>query len=47
MEVLLDALIENVDRIEVSDPLPSSNGGLYGFKSMQMRLILDPPLSRG
>lgn len=38
MEVLLEALIENVDRIEVGEPLPSSNGGLYGFESLQMRL---------
>jgi cytochrome P450 len=39
MEVLLEALIENVDRIEVDDPVPSANGGLYGFESLQMRLI--------
>jgi cytochrome P450 len=38
MEVLLEALIENVDRIEVDDPVPSANGGLYGFESLQMRL---------
>jgi cytochrome P450 len=38
MEVLLEALIENVDRIEVEDPVPSANGGLYGFESLQMRL---------
>lgn len=41
MEVLLEALIENVDRIEVEDPVPSANGGLYGFESLQMRLIRD------
>lgn len=41
MEVLLEALIENVDRIEVDDPVPSSNGGLYGFDSLQMRLTRD------
>lgn len=41
MEVLLEALIENVDRIEVDDPVPSSNGGLYGFESLQMRLTRD------
>jgi cytochrome P450 len=38
MEVLLEALIENVDRIEVEDPVPSANGGLYGFEALQMRL---------
>lgn len=38
MEVLLEALIENVDRMEVDQPVPSSNGGLYGFESLQMRL---------
>jgi cytochrome P450 len=38
MEVLLEALIENVDGIEVDDPVPSSNGGLYGFESLRMRL---------
>lgn len=41
MEVLLEALVENVDRIEVADPVPSANGGLYGFESLQMRLIRD------
>ncbi len=41
MEVLLEALIENVDRLEVDDPVPSANGGLYGFESLQMRLIRD------
>lgn len=39
MEVLLEALIENVDRIEADDPVPSSNGGLYGFEALKMRLI--------
>lgn len=38
MEVLLEALIENVDSIEVDQPVPSSNGGLYGFEALQMRL---------
>lgn len=41
LEVLLEALLENVDRIEVEDPVPSANGGLYGFESLQMRLIRD------
>lgn len=41
MEVLLEALLENVDRIEVDEPVPSSNGGLYGFESLQMRLTRD------
>lgn len=41
MKVLLEALIKNVDRIEVVDPVPSSNGGVYGFESLQMRLIRD------
>jgi cytochrome P450 len=41
MEVLLEALLENVDRIEVDDPVPSANGGLYGFETLQMRLIRD------
>lgn len=38
MEVLLEALIEGVGRVEVEDPVPSSNGGLYGFDSLRMRL---------
>lgn len=41
MEVLLEALLENVDRIEVEDPVPSSNGGLYGFESLRVRLTRD------
>lgn len=38
MEVLLEALLENVDRIDVGEPVPSPNGGLYGFETLQMRL---------
>ncbi|MGN6356707.1 MAG: cytochrome P450 [Novosphingobium sp.] len=38
MEVLLEALIEHVDGIEVAEPVPSSNGGLFGFEFLQMRL---------
>lgn len=38
MEVLLEALLAHVDRIEVAEPVPSSNGGLFGFESLQMRL---------
>lgn len=39
MEVLLEALLDNVERVEVAEPVPSSNGGLFGFESLQMRLI--------
>lgn len=39
MEVLLEALIENVDHIEVGEPVVGSNRGLYGFESLPMRLI--------
>lgn len=38
MEVLLEALLAHVDRIEVAEPIPSSNGGLFGFESLRMRL---------
>ena len=39
MEVMLEALIENVDRIEVGEPVVGCNRGLYGFDRLPMRMI--------
>lgn len=38
MEVLLEALVENVDTIDVFDTTIGSNQGLYGFESVTMKL---------
>jgi cytochrome P450 len=38
MEVLLEALLERVDRIEVGEPVVGVNQGLYGFTALPMRL---------
>lgn len=38
MEVLLEAMIERVARIEVGDPVIGTNRGLYGFDSLPIRL---------
>lgn len=38
MEVLLEALVEQVETIEVSDATTGSNQGLYGFESVSMTL---------
>jgi cytochrome P450 len=39
MEVLLEALVERVDRLEVDAPVFGTNRGLYGIDSMPMRLV--------
>lgn len=39
MEVMLAALLEQVERIEVGSPQISSSRGLYGFDSLPMRLF--------
>ncbi|MEL6235312.1 MAG: cytochrome P450, partial [Pseudomonadota bacterium] len=38
MEVLLEAMVEQIDTIEVKSPEISTNFGLYGIESMQVRL---------
>lgn len=38
MEVLLEALVENVEMIEVDEPRYGANKGLYGLESLPMRL---------
>ena len=38
MEVLLEALIENVETLEVDEPVLGANRGLYGFESLPMRM---------
>ncbi|MEM8490828.1 MAG: cytochrome P450 [Pseudomonadota bacterium] len=38
MEVMLEALVEQVDTIEVDSPMYGTNQGLYGLDSMQIRL---------
>ncbi len=38
MEVMLEALVEQVDRIEVASTICGTNQGLYGLDSMQVRL---------
>jgi hypothetical protein len=40
MEVLLEALIENVEKLEVAaEPVFGANRGLYGFERCPMRMI--------
>ena len=39
MEVMLEALLERVERLEVDEPKLGTNRGLYGFDSLPMRLI--------
>lgn len=39
MEVLLEALVENVNAIEVDEPLYGTNKGLYGIETLPMRLL--------
>lgn len=38
MEVLLEAMVEQIDRIEVEEPEISTNFGLYGIEAMKVRL---------
>ncbi len=38
MEVLLQALVEHVESIEVGEPIIGSNQGLYGFDAVPIRL---------
>ena len=38
MEVLLEALVENVTALEVGEPVIGVNRGLYGFESLPMRM---------
>lgn len=38
MEVLLEALVENVEEIEADEPVVGANNGLYGFESLPLRL---------
>jgi hypothetical protein len=38
MEVLLEALIEHVDAIEVGEPVVGVNQGLFGFDQLPLRL---------
>ena len=38
MEVLLEALLDQVKTIEVGEPIIGSNQGLYGFESLPLRL---------
>lgn len=38
MEVLTEALVANVAKIEVGDPVVGTNQGLYGYVSLPMRL---------
>lgn len=38
MEVLLEALVEQVEMIEVGDPVVGSNQGLYGYDALPIRL---------
>lgn len=38
MEVMLEALIEQVDKIEVDAPVYGTNQGLFGLESVQVRL---------
>ena len=40
MEVLLEALVENVETLEVDQPVLGTNRGLYGFESLPMRMKL-------
>ena len=40
MEVLLEALIENVETLEVDEPVLGANRGLYGFEELPMRMKL-------
>lgn len=38
MEVMLEAMVEQVRRIEVGSPALGANRGLYGFNSLPMKL---------
>ncbi len=38
MQVLLEAMIENVERLEADEPVVSANRGLYGLESLPMRM---------
>ncbi len=39
MEVLLEALVENVSAIEVDDARFGTNKGLYSLETLPMRLL--------
>lgn len=39
MELLLESLIEHIDRIEVDEPVLGDNRGLYGLASLPIRLF--------
>ena len=38
MQVLLEAMIENVEHLEADEPVISANRGLYGLESLPMRM---------
>ena len=40
MEVLLEALIENIETLEADEPVFSANRGLFGLQSLPMRMTL-------
>ncbi len=38
MEVLLEALVENVETMEAAEPVIGANRGLYGLENLPMRM---------
>ena len=43
MEVLLEALVENVDSLAADEPVVGANRGLYGMESLPMRMTARAP----